>query len=255
MNTTQTPERKPLPMILHCGAVKVDEQELRAVVPPANTNTWFPLPHHELVDCARRHLNNAGIEIVDELHTLTRNGDRYFGLLAVKNRNTQSREDYEWLAGIRNSNDRAFSAGIAFGSRVMICDNLAFSGEIVIARKHTRYIVQDLPRLITRAAGDLKTHWHGMDRRIQQYKEAEITDSVAHDTIIRALDAKVISGQDVRHVLKEWRKPSHEAFEPRTAWSLFNGFTEVLKDVSMQDLPRRTRSLHGVIDAQIGLLA
>jgi hypothetical protein len=28
---------------------------------------------------------------------------------------------------------------------VFVCDNLAFSGEIKIARKHTRFIVRDLP--------------------------------------------------------------------------------------------------------------
>jgi hypothetical protein len=30
-------------------------------------------------------------------------------------------------------------------------------------------------------------------------------------------------------VLDEWREPSHEAFLPRTAWSLHNAFTEVAK--------------------------
>jgi hypothetical protein len=251
----KAPERKPLPLILHCGAVKVDVQELRNVKTPENTKTWYPLPHHELVENTRRCLTTDGIEIVDEVHALTRDGDRYFGIMAVRNPRAQVHQDYEWMVALRNANDRAFSAGLAFGSRVFTCDNLAFSGEIMIARKHTRHAALDLPRLITRAAGDLNASWIGMDNRIQQYKDREITDTLAHDTIIRALDAKVICGQDVKHVLQEWRHPSHEAFAPRTAWSLFNAHTEVLKDTNMQDLPKRTRSLHGVIDAQIGLSA
>jgi hypothetical protein len=30
-------------------------------------------------------------------------------------------------------------------------------------------------------------------------------------------------------VLEAWEEPRHEEFSPRTAWSLFNAFTEVQK--------------------------
>ena len=30
-------------------------------------------------------------------------------------------------------------------------------------------------------------------------------------------------------VIEAWEEPQHEAFQPRTAWSLFNAFTEVQK--------------------------
>jgi hypothetical protein len=30
-------------------------------------------------------------------------------------------------------------------------------------------------------------------------------------------------------VLEAWEEPRHEEFAPRTAWSLFNAFTEVAK--------------------------
>jgi hypothetical protein len=36
-------------------------------------------------------------------------------------------------------------------------------------------------------------------------------------------------------VLSEWREPSHEAFKPRTRWSLFNAFTEVLRPFSQSN--------------------
>ena len=31
-------------------------------------------------------------------------------------------------------------------------------------------------------------------------------------------------------LIKEWREPRYEAFQPRTAWSLLNCYTTVLKD-------------------------
>ena len=51
-------------------------------------------------------------------------------------------------------------------------------------------------------------------------------------------------------MLKEWREPSHEAFEPRTVWSLFNAFTEVLKPSSVtnpQKFAGRTFNLNRLL--------
>jgi hypothetical protein len=54
-------------------------------------------------------------------------------------------------------------------------------------------------------------------------------------------------------VLADWRKPQHEEFEPRTAWSLFNCFTEVLKNTSLFLLSPRTQALHGLLDQFSGV--
>ena len=54
-------------------------------------------------------------------------------------------------------------------------------------------------------------------------------------------------------VLADWRKPRHEAFEPRTAWSLFNCFTETMKDLSLFNLAPRTQALHGLLDQFCGV--
>ena len=52
--------------------------------------------------------------------------------------------------------------------------------------------------------------------------------------------------------MKEWRQPRHDDFKPRTVWSLFNAFTEVAKETSLFSLPKRTITLHGLMDSQAG---
>lgn len=79
---------------------------------------------------------------------------------------------------------------------------------------------------------------HDQDRRIAAYKEAEISDIDAHDLIIRATDVTVCSKRLIPSVLYEWREPRHEAFEARNVWSLFNAFTESLKDGNLAELPK-----------------
>jgi hypothetical protein len=87
-----------------------------------------------------------------------------------------------------------------------------------------------------------------MERRIEGYKAAELSDTAAHDVMIRATDSGVVAFNKLGYVIEEWRNPTHEEFQARTGWSLFNAFTEVLKRYSQIELPRRTMALHGLMD-------
>lgn len=97
--------------------------------------------------------------------------------------------------------------------------------------------------------------WHDQDKRISAYKEAEITDIDAHDLVIRATDVGVCSNRLIPPVLHEWREPRHDAFEGRNVWSLFNAFTESLKEGNLAELPKRTEALNGLLDTHVGLSA
>jgi len=106
---------------------------------------------------------------------------------------------------------------------------------------------------VQRAIGQLMSRWHLQDERIAAYKNFALDDMQAHDLIVRAMDARAVTSTRVPELLQQWRHPKHDAFEPRTAWSLFNGFTEVLKPLSLNELSLRTQRLHGLFDARVGL--
>lgn len=55
---------------------------------------------------------------------------------------------YQYVLGLRNSNNKRFAAGMVIGIAPFVCDNLAFSGEVKLARKHTVFIKRDLPMMI-----------------------------------------------------------------------------------------------------------
>ena len=247
-----TPRRTPN-LILHCGAQNVDLDEVRHVKTPRSTNSWCPIPHHQLITQVQKTLKTTNLRIGTQAHSLSHEGQRYFGLMEIHAQS--SSEDYCWVLGLRNSHDKTFPAGIVAGASVFVCDNLSFSGEIKFARKHTRFIVRDLPQLVSRSIGLLLAKWHDQDKRIAAYKEAEITDIDAHDLIIRATDVGVCSNRLIPPVLNEWREPRHDVFEQRNVWSLFNAFTESLKDGNLAELPKRTEALHGLLDTHVGLSA
>lgn len=242
-------------LMTHAGGVKIQREQLNLVETPAATATWQPIAHKALLEGVQGALERSGLQVVQEQHALARDGARYFGLLDVQAPGGSDRGDYRVTVGVRNSHDKSFPGGIACGSRVFVCDNLAFSGEVTIARKHTRFINRDLPGLIESAVGrlgDLRRH---QDLRIATYKRFEVTDTQAHDLVVQALDARVVPVTRIPEVLKEWRTPRHPEFAEggKTAWRLFNAFTQALQGSALFGVPKATQALHGLLDTACSL--
>lgn len=256
-------------LMLHCGASHVTRSDVDAVKTPAPVGQHYPIPHRLLIDHVHAQLDTDALEIVEEAHALTKDGARYFGLTRVKSRggdsallpaDTSIGRDYDLVVGLRNSHDQSAAASLVCGNQVFVCDNLAMSGEVLIGRKHTRFIRRDLPLLIPRAFGRLGHERQNMERRVAAYKGADLSDKDAHDLIVRAMvDSRIFPPSRLPDVVGQWRAPAHEEFEPRTAWSLFNAFTEVAKprrpdaQAALETLSKRTRNLQGFLDAQLTL--
>lgn len=243
-----------LNLCLHKGGRQILREELDKVKTPKSTSSWHPIPHEKLVAQIQGAIERSGLHVVDQVHALSPDNARYFGLLGLKN--GQNPKDYALILGIRNAHDKKFPVEMAIGSRVFVCDNLAFSGEIKIARRHTSRINEDLPGLIESAVGrlgDLRRH---QDARIAAYKASEMTDARAHDLVIQSLDMKVITVTRIPDVIKEWREPRHPEFAAaKNGWRLMNAFTEVMKDTSIFERPRTTQALHGLLDTAVGMVA
>ena len=168
-------------LCLHAGANVIQPAVLRDVVTPEATATWTPVPHDTLVNSVRSALTYNGATIVREEHALYHDGDRYFGLLHLGD----DKDGGNTVIGIRNSHDKTFPAGLSLGNRVFVCDNLAFSSDVTVARKHTTFIRRDLDRLIYAAVGKLADMRVKQTARLAAYENRELGDVDAHDIIIR----------------------------------------------------------------------
>ena len=229
----------------------VDLKKVIDVPTPEHTDTWWPIPHIRLIDRVAEALHSMNMKILESAHALTREGARYFGLLRVGNCK-QAGKDFGYVIGLRNTHDRSFKASLAVGSHVFVCDNLSFSGEITIGRMHTRYIEDDLPKLTARAIGLLSQKWTVMEDRYNLYRQTEVNDMLAHDLMIRSLEIEACTTRQLPDVMSHWKEPKHPEFKDRTAWSLFNSFTEAFKGGSIVQAPRRTIGLHALFDNAVG---
>ena len=239
-------------LLLHNSGEFATRNDVFAVKTPSPTDTWYPLSHRSLVEEVQSELWSSGFRIEDEQHALSHEGARYFGVFSVS-LPSRPEADFGWVVGLRNSHDKTYPAGLVAGTKVLVCSNLAFSGEVRLSRKHTKHAVRDLRRLMSRAVGQLGGKFRKLDERVAAYRQQPIDDREAHHFIVRSIDNRVITPTQVPDVLKEWRKPSHEAFRPRTLWSLFNAFTEVHKGSNPHTVLRRGEALYGLADAVVGL--
>jgi hypothetical protein len=229
-------------LMLHSGANPVSYDELRAVSVPEATDSHVPVPHHEIVELTRYTLGFHQHEITEEHHAVTPDGARYFGVMCLRS----PYGDYTDMLGLRNSHDKTLPIGIAFGSRVFVCDNLAFSADHVIRRKHTVRAKRELPGLLAEIISPLRDQRLAQSRRLTTYRETPIGDELADHAIMSMYRQHVIGVQAIGHVLKAYEEPPHD-WGDKTAWRLFNAATFALAG-KVTERPDLTKSLHRVID-------
>ena len=211
--------------------------------------SYQPIAHHEVVNRTKNFLDQNGFTITDEVHSLARANQHYFGLFAVDHPNREA-SDRGCVVGIRNSHDKTFPAGLCAGDAPFVCDNLIFTNTIKLARRHTRNILNDLNFTINRAIGKLFNFWHGQDSRINAYKSHEIGNSQANDLIIEACKAGALPKSKIMDVVNEWESSDHPEFWDRNVNSLYNAFTEIYKG-NLVALPNRSDALHSILDGGV----
>ena len=244
-----------LNLMIHAGAAAVGREAVAACPTPEATRTWQPIPHGRLLGLVEDTLDRSGLKVVNHAHALGRDGNRYFGLLEVQN--GKPTEGYALVVGVRNSHDQSFPAGLVMGSGTLVCDNLAFSGEVVLSRRHTAHIQRDLPELVNRAVCQLGALRRQQDERLAAYKATQLERRDAHHLLIEAMRMRVLPATRLPVAVREYDEPRHEAFREHgpSAFRLLMAVTEAIKGRNLDALPRRTQALQGLLDGTCGLAA
>ncbi len=231
-------------LVLHCGAEKVSRADLMNVATPFATETWRPVPHYEVAELVANEAKRRGYEIIKEEYGLTPKGDRMFGVLRFKPEN--SGLEYTRALGIRNSHNKQFALGLAAGMSVFCCDNLSFSGDITIHRKHTSGI--EIETLIPEAFDRLGEQYLRLEERIAGMKLEMLSIDEARVVTVMAAEIRAIPSSDIIPVLQEFKQPRHSEFSLPNRWSLYNSFTETAKTYSPARADKCYRGLANIFD-------
>jgi hypothetical protein len=237
-------------LMLHAGGWKAGLADLESVSVPEETKTYFPVSYGRFIEEVKLHVPRFGLTIRDESFALAREGKQMFGVLTCTN--GHHGEEYALAVGLRNSYDCSLAVGLVAGTRVFCCDNLAFTGEVSMARRHTTNVFRDLPDLVYRMLSRVKSLEERQEAEIGAMKGRELAPRDADHLLVEGVRRHVVPASHLPQVMRAWEKPRYPEFAPRTAWSLLNAFTEVTKSRSpraqIEGTLRLTRMFRETLD-------
>jgi len=252
-------------LILHCGASATSLTEMESMPIPSPRGTRHAVrPFHEDIYLAREALEKEGFILQDEAYGVTEHDGmptRFFGVIqALLPGLIDGNDDYGLMIGLRGSYDQSLSRAIAVGSRVFVCDNLAFSGEIDLRTKQTIRIGDRVPKMLKSAIGFLPEMAQHQDKRFEAYRNEQLTHEEGDHFLMELVREQALKPSQLGTALAEWDKPRHDehAEQDFSVWRLHNAVTEAIKPSenrqhALQTTWQRTRKLTDFLDARLGI--
>jgi len=229
------------------GATYVDRFDLSIPPVPPATSTFTPIPHYDLANTVRTISQDILRDyfIFDERYVLAREGDQLFAVLDFKGEDKET----ALAIGYRSSYDNSLALKLTTGASVFVCSNLMLSGDnIAVMKKHTKNLLIGLEDMIITAVYKAQ---HSHQRIIEdgnRLKNISIEDRQAARLLGQLFWDGIISPRQVPVVRSEWLKPSHEEFQPRTAFSFYNCCNHALKtNTPISQTIERHITLHKVM--------
>jgi len=220
--------------IITGGGDRTSSRTDLALVPtPSATHSWYPVPHKVVADRAIDALQASGYLVRAERWVLSKKDQRLFGVvdLSLPLARWDSPGGGTTVSlGIRSSYDKRLPLGIVAGSKVFVCSNLAFAGDISYKRKHTRHGLSDFQYQVESAIERLPQYQSRESQRIESWMKKELSVTQRDALILALIDTGVIGLRSIRAVLDEMKKPTFEDFSGYpTVWSTFNLVTTALR--------------------------
>ena len=226
-------------MTLHKGARIVDRESISTFESPESTRTWSPVPFETLLNSVETEMSNRGMSVRKASHALSHDNNRMFAVMdlnALGDDMAANASDHWRVAGqnislaLQSSYDKQLAAKLGLGSRVWVCDNLAFSAEIVFKKRNTADIVDKLPALITKAFDQLPGLIYNQQQMQAHWKKKIISDEFAHDSICNVIRENLLPGSHIKDIFKYWDNPEYTNVKIPTVWRLYNAFTSYHKE-------------------------
>jgi hypothetical protein len=227
-------------LMAHTGTELVTRDQLAEILPPEPTATHKPIAHSLLVNSIIESLSFRHINVVKEQYAISPDGMKLFGCLDLETLG----DGFRFALGLRNANDRSMRLGLVVGVRILVCDNMAFSGDFEpVLAKHSKHF--NLNDALAIGMESMQRNFKPMADQIQNWRGAQITDAEAKAVIYRAFIEDELEAPKhlARAVHREYFEPAHEEFAPRTKYSLQNAFTSSFKLLEPIPLFKATASL------------
>lgn len=236
-------DAKSATLISHIDTRKISRDELAGIPAPEATATHQPVPHINIVESIIESLSLRKLVVVRDEYAVSNDGMKMFGIMEIEEtfletnfianeQNQTENKQFRFAIGMRNANDKTMRLGLTAGYRVIICDNMAFSGDFEpVFYKHTKRL--ELSQVIALAVDRIQRNFVPMERQIEVWRDLTITDDDAKLIIYDAFRSPYLRLplRFLNSVHQHYFEPEEKDFTERTLWSLSNAFTSMIKEL------------------------
>ena len=196
---------------------------------PAQTRTYKPIAHDQLIDLTLNGIEKAGFKLDKEIYTATQNGQIANGRYTISN---VADSEMQLQIGWQNSYNKQLTVKFAIGTRILVCSNGCVSGDYgAFKKKHVGEVQTFTPSAIgdyIKIAGD---HFKRMQQDRNAMKQIEITKRTKAELIGRMmLEEQFISSTQLMIISRELTNPTHDYGAPDSLWELYNYTTFAMKE-------------------------
>ena len=231
-------------LCLHTGGISATLEQIENVKTPDKTKTYQPVTHMELINLVKEqaHRSLRGYDFIDESYGVSPKsgetfGQKLFGVLTYRHQDFEPGiSGMDFSIGVRNSYDQSLAAGFCVGTKVFVCDNLCFSGDIRVSRKHTGDALSDLQSLVSNAMMIAPGKHRSIEHDAELMRDYELTNDQAYAILGVAYGREVLKPRQLLRAREAWNKPPQKEFEDRNLWSLYNSMTEALKSSTVREV-------------------
>ena len=191
-----------------------------------------PLAHLQFYRVVQRQLKDLDITPRSTIHSLTANGDQYFGMTMLDG----DADFFAPVLGWRTAHNQRTGVKLYMGAGFFDYDTLCISSELALAMRQTNTFAQKLPLLMQDSFASLLKLSKLQTSTFRSFKQTNISESTAEHAMIDMLRHGVINVKRIEQVISQWDFPDDPALRKRkTVWRLFCAVAGSYKPVTSTD--------------------
>lgn len=226
-------------LCLHVGGKEISREELALVEPPVSeSRMWRPIKHLRVLEMAEQTLTSGGFDIEKTHLGVSENRHRFWATLDLRARLV---EGVGLSVGLRSSTDQSLSVGFCAGSRTFVCDNSAFSADLVVHRKSTINGATRYQEAISLAVQGLHQFQQAEAMRFQVMQTNVLPPYQADAWLIELFHRGILTARTLPMAIRQWREPEFEWGHNGTVYHLYQALTTTVQSTVRTNPKRHAR--------------
>ena len=210
---------------------------------PAQTSTYKPISHGQLMDTTLESLDKCGFILSKEIYTSSNNGMRANGKYHLRYGNDN---DMGLMIAWQNSYDKKLSLKFGVGTHVWICENGLICADMgKFKSKHVGQVQQITPIELREAICKAGEEFEHMIAQKQRMKEIEVSERVRAELLGRMfLQDAIITSTQLNIIKNQIDNPTYDYGHPDTLWELLNHTTYAQKSMLPDTWMQKSMDTH-----------